>query len=288
MKGLHPSKITKAWLQPSLSWHHFGIARSICYSRFEMNIARYLIIAAIAFFAVPFVGCGEQLNLREVTTKAITATCEAQSYRTSAVQTYTVNGESGESTYESEFVAPDRYHSKTRSGNNWSETIFIGDKSYIRSTDIPQWCESPCQYYDPVSGAKTTAEATLIPLEKELKPLNWLSELEKLPDEESDGVACWHYRSRVDMDSYVDEMLTKREGSQVPPEVTEALENMRRWTRNIELRVEKDSYLIRQLKEDVRYTMVDPDTGEEKLVTESVTMRFHDFNKPISIEPPQM
>jgi len=251
-----------------------------------MNIARYLIIASLAFFAVPFVGCSQSLNLREVTTKAITATCEAQSCRTSAVQTYTVDGESGENTFESEFVAPDRYHSKTRSGNNWSETISIGDKSYIRGTDIPQWCESPCQYYDPVSGATTTAQTTSIPLEKELEPLNWLVELEKLPDEEIDGVACWHYHGKVDMDSYVD-MLKKtagREYGQIP----EHLEEMRRWLRNLELWVEKDGYLIRQLKEEVRFTMVNPDTGEESLYSGSTTMRFYDFNKPISIEPPQM
>jgi len=251
-----------------------------------MNIAKYLIIAAIVFLLVPVAGCSERLNLREVTTNAITATCEAQSYRASAVQTYTVDGKIEESTFESEFVAPDRSHQKTSSESKWYETIFIGDKSYIRGSDIPKWCESPCQYDDPSTGATGEVQATSIPLEKELEALNWLVDLEQLPDEVIDGINCWHYHGKVDMDSYVDilQKTTKSEDRQIP----EHLEEMRHWMRNFELWVEKDSYLIRQLKSEERFTWVNPDTGEENLFTGSTTKRFYDFNKPISVEPPQM
>jgi len=251
-----------------------------------MNRAKYLIIAAIVSLLVPVVGCSERLNLREVTTNAITATCEAQSYRASAVQTYTVDDKIEESTFESEFVAPDCSHQKTSGDGKWYETIFIGDKSYIRGSDMPKWCESPCQYDDPSTGATVTAQATSIPLEKELEPLNWQVDLEPLPDEVIDGANCWHYRGKVDMDSYVDmlQKTTKSENGQIP----EHLEEMRRWIRNFELWVEKDSYLIRQLKSEERFTWVNPDTGEESLFTGSTTKQFYDFNKPISIEPPQM
>jgi len=246
-----------------------------------MSLAKYLIIAAIVFLLVPVVGCSEKLNLREVTTKAITATCEARSYRTSAVHTYTVNGETGEITYESEFVAPDRSRYKTSRDGKWSETISIGDKSYIRSSEKPRWCQSPCQYED-----GSSAQATSIPLEKELEPLNWLVNLEKLPGEEIDGVNCWHYRGKVDMYAYVD-MLQKTAETKYG-QIPEHLEEMRRWRRNFELWVEKDIYLIRQLKEEMRFTMFNPDMGEENLFTGSTTMRFYDFNKPISIEPPEI
>ena len=261
-------------------------ARSKCYSRFEMNRAKYLIIAAIVFLLVPVVGCSERLNLREVTANAITATCEAQSHRASAVQTYTVDGKIEESTSESEFVAPDRFHNKTSGDGKWSEIISIGDKSYIRGSDIPEWCESPCQYRDPSSGSTVTVEAASISLEKELESLNWLVDLEQLPDEVIDGINCWHYRGKVDMDAYVDmlQKTTKSEDGQFP----EHLEEMRRWMRNFELWVEKDSYLIRQLKSEERFAWVNPDTGEESLFTGSTTKQFYDFNEPISIKPPQM
>ena len=55
---------------------------------------------------------------------------------------------------------------------------------------------------------------------------------------------------------------------------------------DFELWVEKDSYLIWQLKGELRFTIINPDTGEEDLVTESVTRRFYDFNKPVEIELP--
>lgn len=250
-----------------------------------MNIVKYFIMVAIVFFVVSVDGCGESHELREVTTKAITATIEAQSYRVTAVGTYTVDGETKVNTYEAEFVAPDRYHEKTScvgcSDGNWSETIVIGDKSYLRSSERPQWCESPCQYDDPSLTQVTSV--TSISLEKKLESLNWLVDLEKLSDQEIDGTECWHYRGKVDMDSYVD-MLQKtatREDGQISQRVSQHLEEMSRWTMNFELWVEKGSCLIRQLKEDVRFT-------EEDLFIGSTTMRFYDFNVPISIEPPQL
>lgn len=247
---------------------------------------KYLIMAAIVFLVALAIGCDESHELREVTTKAIKATSEAQSYCMSAVETYNFDGDTGESTYESEFVAPDCSHWKTSRDDDWSEGITIGDRSYIRSSDIPQWCESPCQYEDPLTGATVMTETTSIPLEKVLEPLNWLVELEKLPGEEIEGVNCWHYRGSVDMDSYVDmlQKTAKSEDGQIP----EHLEGMRHWKRNFELWVEKDSCLIRQLKEEMRFMMVNPDTGDEELFTASTNMRFYDFNKPISIEPPQI
>jgi len=244
-----------------------------------MDIRRYFIISVVILLMTPVVGCGERLNLGEVTNKAITATIEAQSYRVTAVETHTVDGETEESTYESEFVAPDRFRGKVSSDGNWSEVIIIGDKGYLRSSEKPQWCQLPGQYDD-----QSFTQATLISLEKELEPLDWLVDLEKLPGEEIDGVACLHYRGKVDQDSYVD-MLKKtveRKYGQIP----EHLEEMRRWTMNFELWVENDTHLIRQLKSELRFTIINPDTGEENLFTGSTTKQFYDFNQPIEIEPP--
>ena len=245
-----------------------------------MNAGKYFIIGIVLLLIAPLGGCSKGLSLREVTTKAIVATSEAQSYRASAVDTYTVDGETGESTYESEFVAPDRYRGKTSSNSSWHESIVIGDKGYIRSSDKPQWCQSPCQYDDYTS----VVEVSSISLEKELEPLNWLVGLEQLPDEEIDGVDCWHYRGTVDMDSYVEKLKAKAEGK--PPEYLVLVEEMRRWRQSFELWVGKDDYLIRQLKNEARYPVPEPGTGEEKWATRSTVERFYDFNEPIQIEPP--
>ena len=254
---------------------------------FEMM--KYLIMAATVFFIMPVIGCSERLNLAEITTRAITATTEVQSYRASTIETYTVDGKTGKSTYESEFAAPDRLHVKVINGDNWSESIFIGDRAYLRCSDIPQWCESPCEYVDPSSGATVGVQATLIPLEKELEPLHWLVDLDRLPDEEIDSVNCWHYMGRVDMDSYADMLqeMAKKEDERIAQHSTEYLENMRRGMISFELWVEKDSHVIRQLKSERRFTVFDPNTGQEKLFAQSTTKRLYDFNQPTSIEPPQ-
>jgi len=246
---------------------------------FNVNGTKYLVIAVIVLCVTSVVGCGERFELTEVTNKAVMATTEVQSYRSMAVVTYTVDGGTKESAYESEFVAPDRYHEKTSSDGNWSEAISIGDESYIRSSEEPQWCHTPCQYDD-----GSQVDVSSISLEKELEPLNWLVDLEELPGEVIDGVVCLHYRGRVDMDAYIDMLKERaeREYGQIP----EHSEEMRRWMMDFELWVEKDSYLIWQLQGELRFTIINPDTGEEDLVTESQTLRFYDFNQPIVIEPP--
>ena len=102
-----------------------------------------------------------------------------------------------------------------------------------------------------------------------------------------DGADCWHYRGKVDQDSYVD-MLQKRAKEREDRYIEEVFDDMRRRTSNYELWVEKESYLIRLLKREDHYMMVDHATGEEKSVTGIIINRFYDFNKPISIEPPQL
>ena len=244
-----------------------------------MNTVKYLVIAVIVLCVTCVVGCGERLKLTEVTNEAITATVEAQSYRATAVETYTVDGETTESTYESEFVAPDRSHNKVVSDDDWFEVISIGDKSYLRSSKQPQWCQTPCQYDD-----GSHADVTSISLEKELEPLNWLVDLEELPSEVIDGVACLHYRGGVDQDAYVD--MLKETAERKYGQISEHLEEMRRWMMGFELWVEKDIHLIRQLKSELRFGIINPDTREENLVTRSTTKQFYDFNQPIEIEPP--
>lgn len=109
-----------------------------------------VIIVLVVLVTLLISVCFQEMTFQDAVARAITETSEAQSYRTAGNITYIdAEGETLEYLFESEFAAPDRSHSKARKNGNWSETISIGDESYIRNSDNPQWCQSPCQYeYD--------------------------------------------------------------------------------------------------------------------------------------------
>jgi len=264
----------------------------MCYNVFELNIAKCLIITTIVLLIVPVAGCGKSNELRELTNKAIMAAGEAHCYRMSTVLTSTTDGKTSKNTFALDFVAPDRY--RQRSGcpscgdDSWQEMIFIGDKGYFRSSDRPQWCQLPCEGDDPSTGASGGVQATPRDhLADVLEPLNWLVDLEELPSEEVNGFACWHYLGRVDMDSYIKKTAKTEEG-QAPSEVAALYEGMRRGTRIVEVWVEKGSYLIQQMKSRECYTVVNVTTGEVNSFSGVMTIQFYDFNKPVTIEPPEI
>ena len=145
----------------------------------------------------------------------------------------------------------------------------------------PDWQPPP----GPTPGT-VACQVSIITSDKQLELLNWLVELEKLPDEEIDGVSCSHYRGRLDQDSYVD-MLRKRDEEayeQIPPEY---LELMRQYDLFVELWIDGDDY-IRQQRSEVRFPEPDSTTGDEKWVSGVSTTRYFDFNEPIHIEPPEI
>jgi len=122
--------------------------------------------------------------------------------------------------------------------------------------------------------------------------LDWLINVERLPDEAVDGVPCSHYRGSVDQNSYVDMLIEtyKREGgniSDLDPSFFEYLNLMRRQEINVDLWIDGEDY-IRRVREDTRFPARDSDTGEETWGTGASTTRYFDFNEPIVIEPPDL
>jgi len=184
----------------------------------------------------------------------------------------------------------------------WAEWTVIDDKAYIRSSDSPEWRE--CQVRTQGQPVPLPSEASPAPsptlygnstytvvmsasLARELEYLDWLTDVEKLPAEYVDGVDCSHFRGRVDMDGYTDMVVERNrlERAGQPTPEPEILDLQRRQERLVELWIDDDGY-IRRLTVNVRFPIPDPDTGEEVWVTGLSTIRYFDFNQPITIEPP--
>jgi hypothetical protein len=141
--------------------------------------------------------------LQDAVEIAVTRTREAQSWRAAGNTTYAdATGVTLESSFESEYAAPDRSHSRLIRNGDWHETIVMGDDAYLRSSDEPGWCQSPCEY----DGRHVEVVPGSFWIELEL--LDLLVDLERLPDEQVGGQVWSHYRGKLDQDSYWDMLET--------------------------------------------------------------------------------
>jgi len=249
-----------------------------------MNTLKHFITFSTLFLFVVAVGCGNSHELTELTKKAIMATTETHSYRMRSLVESVADGEASVNFFEVDFVAPDRYRQKSGCAScpgdqDWYELVFIGDEGYLRSSHRPEWCQLPCD---------NGSSSTMTPrdhLAYTLEPLNWLVQLQKLPDQKANGFDCWHYFGMVNMDSYTKRKFKVEEG-QVPPDAL--YEGMRRGTMIVEVWVEKSTYLIRQLKSIESYDIVNATTGKENSFSGVITTQFHDYNEPLIIKPPKI
>ena len=260
---------------------------------------RCIIVAIVVLMMLAVVACDQESSLQDVIARAITKTSEASSYRSAGNSTAHNDSVTDVSSHESEYAAPDRYHSLETSivgdaGNvttKTRETIVFGDKAYWRSLDEPhQWhvCEvySPDMWPEREPKPGTTCFLPVQTLERELERFNYLVEREKLPDEEIGGVNCSHYRGSVDQDSWLD-MRMKRYPERyagIPPE---SLERMRQLEFFTEFWIDGDDY-IRQHITEGRFPELDSSTGDEEWVTGFSITRYFDIGEPISIEPPEI
>jgi len=166
------------------------------------------------------------------------------------------------------------------------EFIIISDKQYTRE---PSSTQSGTMYVIALSSGSGPSK------EETLELLDTLTDLEKFPDEKIDGVDCFHYRGRVDIDRMVDERKAELDPAQRDyKERLEALEQQRQMKIEVELWIGKDDYLIRQIKRDIeapwRGLSCDPASGGvvelEGWSHSSSMVKYYDFNEPITIEPP--
>jgi len=224
----------------------------------------FLLALATLLFPAVLIGCQQPVGIVD---KAYAATVELQTYRTFSSITSNIEGKTSEVTFETEFVAPDRYHAKTTTNGDWLEFIIIGDKQYVRDSDPSR------------KTSIAVSSSSILNKEDTLELLGSLTDLENLPDEKIEGIDCLHYRGRVDMERMIEEQKAGLDPTHLRyEEMLKGLEQLRDMKTEVELWIGKDDYLIRQVKQDMQV----PLEG-----TSSAMVKYYDFNEPITIEPPE-
>ena len=164
---------------------------------------------------------------------------------------------------QQEFIIPSNYY-RDVTGAGTYEAIGIGEKAYGRVTGslgyAPGMAASEWQQYMP-SEILTR------------KTLSMLVKIEELPDENIDGVLCYHYRGSVDMVKFVNEY----------PQQAGAF---RTSTINEEFWIGKDDYIVRQYKDEI--IRGDDVMAKLPMLTAQTleVWKYSDFNVSITIEPP--
>jgi outer membrane lipoprotein-sorting protein len=250
--------------------------------------AKYIAVAIIALIIATVTGCGESINLTEVTDKAVGATLNVQSYRISAEGVYITDGEISEINYEVDFVAPDRYRQKSGcpgcSGNGWNELVSIGDSRYLRTSEDEEWHPIPDADTASVSSQIQASDGDY--LAYILEPLSCLRDIQELPDEVIDGFTYWHFIGKVDMEAFIEKKDETENNSTLPPEISALSAGKYRGSKYIELWISKEDYFIRQMNIKEYYVLVNVTTGEVRTLTGETEIQLNSFNEPIIIEPP--
>jgi hypothetical protein len=211
---------------------------------------------------------------QSVMAKAYAATSSLQSYQMTIYATSTYEEKTSEETSEWEFTSPDRLHAKITLDGETYEFIIVGDKQYVREPE-----NASANLRISVSSSATP----ILSKENTLQILDALTDLQKLPDGEIEGVDCFHYRGRFDVEQIIKEQKAKLDPTQPGyEERLEGLEQLRGIKTEVELWIGKDDYLIRQMKRDTQV----PADNIGGWSTSSSVVKYYDFDKPITIEPP--
>ena len=203
------------------------------------------------------------------------------SYRMSGTTVFSVPGETSESRFEWEFVAPDRYRGSIATADETTEFIVIGGEQYSKTPERPDGTVT-------VITVMTDDIFTPIPSrEGTLRLLDSLTDLEELAEETIGGGNARHYLGRVDVDRIIDGWAATLDPN--APDYADSLAMLdlqRTMPIVVELWVSREDSTIRQLKMD----MESPVTGSGGVLmgtsTFSTLVRYFDFDAIIDIAPP--
>lgn len=191
-----------------------------------------------------------------------------------------------ENKYELEFASNDRFRQKSGCPgcgiDNWYEIISINDTQYFHNADRPDWyiIQSPDE--PSLTGSVPRLTPPQEQLDNIIEPLNWLKEIDELADDAYCN-HCLRYSGTVDMDLYLKAQY--KNSNLITREATALHDAMRKGTRIVEVWIDKDSYLIQQIRSKECYVVADV-TGVKTLYAGVTTTTFKGFNSPISVEPP--
>jgi len=234
-----------------------------------LGVTAAIIVLAILLITQPW-----GPNPQSVMARAYAATTELQSYRMLYRPiTRDIEGETSELTTESEFASPDSYHVKVIADGDETEFIITGGNQYVKSSNMRQ----------NTSFTVARSSSSFLTKEVTLQMLDGLTDLQELSDEKIDGTDCLHYRGRVDMEKQIEDIKARLDPSNPhDARLLDEVEQLRNWKTEVELWIGKHDYLIRQTKHDWQVPV--EDTGRWE--TSSVTIKYYDFSKPITIGPP--
>ncbi|MFO8102284.1 MAG: hypothetical protein R6U37_09020 [Dehalococcoidia bacterium] len=256
------------------------------------------ILAAIAVYSINYFACEEKESRSNVIAISQASMYGLQSYRSETVTTIQ-NSEEISTTSTKEFVAPDRYHGKSIKQDEWLEYIIIGDDQYFRASYGPQWREKGIFHKE-----DGTRSQTFMQVSDDFGVLSTLTNVEKLSDEKIDGVTCFHYQEKqypeIDIEAEMEnlenylaenpESMTGTDSMSID-EIKElsraSLERRAQGETIIDLWIGKDDYFLRQMKTVMRSIQLGPD-GEDEWVTTTFTVKWTDFNEPITIVAPEV
>ncbi len=271
IKGVRTPAKLRRWLRPVL-------------------IAIPVIIALIILLTLFFTGSFS--GYEDIIAKAYAATEKVDSYRMIGdgyTQQYFYSEDQWDHNgySELEYSTPESYHLtrytiKLDTQSFLNELIVIGDQAYYKGKYIP-----------PLSPSKIAEDVPT--KEYTLELLNMLIDIEKMPDENIDGVACYHYRGTIDMEKMwemflprAEEMIKKYAQSMnlSDEDVAEWLKKAEDYNRQmeafLELWIGKNDYLIRRTV----YIAKPLSSENPHNPTYMGIAKYYDFNEPITIEPP--
>lgn len=228
------------------------------------------------------IGCSSSgPNPEELIAKAQVAINEVESYRIEMTTIVTENGKTTQSSYQGEFVSPDRLHMIKIDEDGNEASIRIGQTEYNQNAnsnnwEVRQWPES-FPFYNPA--------VTLV------KELDSLVGLVRMSDEDINSVDCFHYKGSIDTDAQVDEAIAKLDPSKPGyEERIKLLELSRRPQQfTLEFWIDKEDHLLRQLKQYQDMVFIEDigeDTKREEHINAVIAYRFFDFNQSIQIKAP--
>ena len=220
-------------------------------------------------------------DAQSIKDKAYRAAADISSYRMIISGAGTLDGQTSEGSFESEYVYPAGYHARVVNDSQTMEFIIIGKQTYVQSThDL-----SPN-----VVAALTRSFSSMLNQEMSLGIIDQLTGILKLSDERIEGIECFHYLGRMDAERQKAEFIRSIRESYIrmglePPgeaELANSIADESSTDHQVEFWIGKRDYILRQVKQAIQATA----GSEMRDLRSDFVQKYFDFNQPITIEPP--